>query len=250
MLTELEKMFLKPSGWLRSKKEGIPVSEQGIPLPWFTYGAIEFLHRVVKPDDRIFEFGAGLSTLWWSSHVKAVISVEHDLKWCEDLRPKLPSNVVLREIQIDSEMRQGEEDLTREYFSRERLTDWSYDDARIIRRGLEDERFVAYASCIAEMDPHNDGFDFVVIDGMARRLCVWTAREHVKNDGFVVLDNSNRRDYDLAYELLDEAGFKQIPFWGLVPGADFHTCTSFFTRSLNRLPSAAFRSNALGLPEY
>ena len=93
-------------------------------------------------------------------------------------------------------------------------------------------------------------FDFVVVDGMARRLCTYAAIARVEADGFIVLDNSNRSDYDLAYTLLDEAGFRQIPCWGLVPGADFMTCTSFFTRSFARLPSAAFGGNGFGLPEY
>jgi len=250
MSNDLERLFLKPSGWLQSKEDGVPLSGQGTPLPWFTYGAIEFLHQVVRPGDRVFEFGAGSSTLWWGSKTRSVVSVEHDPEWRRVLGPKLPSNVELRQISIDAQPGECAENLTREYFARDRRTDWPYDEEKIIRRGLEDERFIAYAASIAEMDPAHDGFDFVVIDGMARRLCTWTALNQVKRDGFVVFDNSNRSDYDLAYELLDEAGFREIPFWGLAPGASFYTCTSFFTRSISRLPSAAFSGNILGLPEY
>lgn len=119
-----------------------------------------------------------------------------------------------------------------------------------MRRGLNDERFIAYATHITNTDKCNAGYDFIVIDGMARRLCTWVAKCHLKRDGVLILDNANRSDYDLAYELLAEAGFRQIPLWGLVPGANFMTCTSFFFRTLERLPSAEFASNSFQLPEY
>ncbi|WP_050018342.1 hypothetical protein WH8501_16230 [Crocosphaera watsonii WH 8501] len=112
----------------------------------------------------------------------------------------------------------------------------NYDPEKIIRGGLADERFLAYAHHILEI---GELFDFIVIDGMARRLCTFLAVNYLKPTGFIILDNSNRSDYDLAYILLEEAGFRQIPFWGLVPGANFLTCTSFFTRSLELLPSSA-----------
>jgi hypothetical protein len=135
----------------------------------------------------------------------------------------------------------------RAYFSRARRVEWEYDSEKVVRRGLDDESFQAYAGVIDEL---NQTYDFIVIDGMARRLCAYLAVQKLSSNGFIILDNSNRSDYDLAYVLLAEAGFIAIPFWGLVPGADFMTCTSFFTRDVRRLPVAEFRPNSLGLPEY
>lgn len=249
MPNDLQRLFLDPSGWMRSKQEQAPLRADGAPLPWFTYGGIEFLQRVARGSDRVFEYGAGYSTLWWQEHVAEVCSVEHDSAWRDALRPRLAGNVRLEGKDIDDPAGPGLRERAAGFFERERRTDWPYDAAKIIRRGLEDERFLAYAGWIDAADD-GSGFDFIVIDGMARRLCTWMAIDHLRPDGFIVLDNSNRSDYDLAYVLLDEAGFKQIPFWGLVPGADFLTCTSFFTRSLDRLPAAAFGGNSFGLPEY
>jgi hypothetical protein len=246
-IDDLMHQFLQPSGWIKSKIEHAPVDGNGQPLPWFTYAAIEFLQQIVRPDDRIFEYGAGNSTLWWQGKVAEVYSVEHDILWCERLRPLLGSNVQLIGCPIDSPVKEIEKASTAEFFQLQGLNDWDYDREKVIRRGLCDDRFVSYATRI---DKIGGDFDFIVIDGMARRLCTWTALSHLKPDGFILLDNSNRSDYDLAYTLLNQAGFRQIPLWGLVPGADFFTCTSFFTRSLSRLPQATFAGNSLGLPEY
>jgi hypothetical protein len=246
-LQGLERLFLEPAGWLRSQAEAAPVRADGRALPWFTYAAIEFLERVVRPGDSVFEYGAGYSTLWWQEHVQRVCSVEHDAAWCDRLRPRLRHNVQLQCLGADLPVSAAAASRLAPFFSRPRRTRWNYDAQRVVRRGLADEPFIAYANQIAEA---GGLFDFVVVDGMARRLCTYAAIQQVKPDGFVVLDNSNRSDYDLAFTLLAEAGFRQIPLWGLVPGADFLTCTSFFTRSLERLPTGAFGGNSFGLPEY
>lgn len=243
----LVKQFLQPSGWVRSQIESAPLRANGEPLPWFTYGAIEFLHRIVRSTDRVFEYGAGFSTFWWQNSVEKLCSVEHDMAWCEKLRPHLRPHVHLSNIEIDQAVPPEVSAHLASFFDLQRRTEWNYDSQKIIRRGLADDRFLAYAYHIVKQD---ELFDFVVIDGMARRLCTFLALDYVKSTGFIILDNSNRSDYDLAYILLEKAGFRQIPFWGLVPGANFLTCTSFFTRSIERIPSSAFVGNSFDLPEY
>lgn len=243
----LKNMFLEPSGWLLSQAELAPLRANGEPLPWFTYSAIEFLQRVVLPTDKVFEYGAGYSTLWWQENVDKVISIEHDAVWCERLRPRLKHHVQLVNVEAEQLITSEALAYLTPFFDRKRRTDWPYDTQRITRRGLDDDRFLAYAYQIVEA---REIFDFIIIDGMARRLCTFLAINYIKPSGFIILDNSNRSCYDLAYILLEEAGFKQIPFWGLVPGANFFSCTSFFTRSLERLPSCAFAENSFGLPEY
>jgi hypothetical protein len=57
--SQLLKLFLRPSGWIESRGRGTPVLLEGGAVPWFTYGAIEFVHRVVRQTDRVFEYGAG-----------------------------------------------------------------------------------------------------------------------------------------------------------------------------------------------
>lgn len=80
-------------GWFESNERQIPVDCHGEPLPWYTYAAIHFLENRVRPQMRVFEYGSGNSTLWWSKRVTSVVSVEHDLTWFQKLREVLPANV-------------------------------------------------------------------------------------------------------------------------------------------------------------
>src|SRR5262245_66641616 len=92
---------LHDDGWFRSFASGLPVDAAGRPLPWLAYPAIEFLARRVQPEWRVFEYGCGNSTLWWASRVREVIACEHDRAWAERLRPQLPANVTLRQVDLE-----------------------------------------------------------------------------------------------------------------------------------------------------
>jgi hypothetical protein len=61
-------------------------------LPWLTDGALDFLDSHIfyikaslKRNPRIFEFGAGNSTLYFLSRGCLVTSVEHDGDWCRKI---------------------------------------------------------------------------------------------------------------------------------------------------------------------
>lgn len=247
-LSDLTGLFLAPSGWARSAAEARPVRADGSPLPWFTYGAIEFLEQILRSTDRVFEYGAGLSTLWWQSRVKSITSVEHDEGWIACLSPELTENTQLRHSNRHMEPSEDHKPIVDDYHRRMHRTSWpDYDVNKVVRRGLVDDGFEHYAASIMES---LESYDIIIIDGMARRLCCEFAIKKLSHDGVIVLDNSNRRDYDAAYDILEESGFRQISFWGLVPGASFYTCTSIFVRTLCRLPSAAHHSSTLALPEY
>lgn len=245
-MAPLGKAFLTPSGWERSRAEQRPVRYDGRALPWFTFGAIEFLHRVVTGGMRVFEYGAGYSTIWWQ-RAALVHSVDHDPAWVAELSPMLGSNVTLSLIEQTSEPPSDAAQVLKNFLLRPRRTDWDYEPERVVRRGLEDESFLAYAAKVQESGL---AYDVIIIDGMARRLCAEFAKDCLSDSGIIVLDNSNRSDYDTAFAILEEAGFFQIPFWGLVPGAPFMTCTSIFAKRTSMFPRARFQPNSFGLPEY
>jgi hypothetical protein len=50
------------------------------PTPWLVFPAIDYLEPLVS-GKRIFEFGSGMSTLWFASRCRQVISVESDSEW-------------------------------------------------------------------------------------------------------------------------------------------------------------------------
>lgn len=85
----LDRLFLEPSGWKRSYLAQKPVDKDGNPLPWYTYGAIEFLSAIVRPHMKVFEYGSGQSTLWWS-RMASISAVEHDSEWFQQISALVP----------------------------------------------------------------------------------------------------------------------------------------------------------------
>lgn len=240
-------LSLQPLGWVESCKRELPVDANGQPLPWWTYPAIEFVNTIVKPDFRVFEYGGGHSTLWWSRRVARVTTVDHDRQWVDRIAPSLSTPHEMHCIEAGEPYRDSAGEISAAYFSTSPRDNFPYDAERITRRGLNDRDFISYADSINRYD---QPFDCIVIDGMARRLCVWFAIEHLKDDGIIVFDNSNRSDYMEGYQHLIDAGFHQLRFWGGVAGATFPTCTSFFIRTLKALPDEAYTPTLFGLPEY
>ena len=80
---------------LESVKSQRAVDAEGNPLPWYTYPAIEFLRQLDFSDKTVFEYGSGMSTLFWAGKAKRVVSVEDDEQWCGTLRNLLPANAEL-----------------------------------------------------------------------------------------------------------------------------------------------------------
>src|SRR5262245_52249641 len=54
--------------------------------PWMTFASIAFLDGALRPDMRVFEWGSGGSTLFFSKRAKEVIAVEDDAEWAENVR--------------------------------------------------------------------------------------------------------------------------------------------------------------------
>ena len=93
--------YLATTGWLNSRRLKMPVDAEQRPIPWYTYSAIEFLSRRVRPEMQVFEFGSGNSTLWWADHVAAVTSVEHHPQWAVRMASEVPENVSLLHVPLE-----------------------------------------------------------------------------------------------------------------------------------------------------
>jgi hypothetical protein len=50
-------------------------------LPWFSFGAIDFLDGWLRPDMTAYEYGSGGSTVFLARRVKTVVSIEDDSVW-------------------------------------------------------------------------------------------------------------------------------------------------------------------------
>ena len=113
-LTNLERIR-KLSGNLLQRPSNIPRylsqnilhrrSPVDLELPWFSYGAIDFLEGFLRPEMRVFEFGSGGSTIFFAHRCARVESVEDDPAWALRVRERLTqlglTNVALSECPFD-----------------------------------------------------------------------------------------------------------------------------------------------------
>jgi hypothetical protein len=87
--------MLATTGWSRSRRDLASVDAEGRPIPWITYPAIRFLEPRIEATFNVFEFGSGLSTLWWAERAASITSVEHDREWHERIAAKAPASARL-----------------------------------------------------------------------------------------------------------------------------------------------------------
>jgi len=80
-----------------------PLDPSGNALPWFTYPAIEYLKRIDCGGWRVFEYGAGQSTIYWSDKGAHVTSVEHNEEWFSEMKQRqLPNSDIVHRSDKDS----------------------------------------------------------------------------------------------------------------------------------------------------
>ncbi len=80
--------------------------------------------------------------------------------------------------------------------------------------------------------------DVIIVDGKRREQCAERALQYLSDDGFIIVDDSDRvnnsEDYQKMISLLKEAGLLQIDFYGCCPMNNFTKATSvFFRRNFN-----------------
>lgn len=73
--------------------------------PWFGKSMIDLIKKHLNKSLLVFEWGGGNSTLFWSDHVKEVVSVEYDKEWYGKLFKAVPDNVLMKycELKYDGE---------------------------------------------------------------------------------------------------------------------------------------------------
>ncbi|HDZ25553.1 MAG TPA: SAM-dependent methyltransferase [Candidatus Aminicenantes bacterium] len=81
-------------GHFRSARKWQSVDRHNNPIPWLTYPAIDYLNTLDLSECRIFEYGAGNSTLYWEKVAKSVVSIESNPKWFKKISRQLTSGEI------------------------------------------------------------------------------------------------------------------------------------------------------------
>lgn len=195
--------------WLalyRRRGDGSPLGDE---IPWLTFGAIRFLEARVRPDLRVFEWGSGGSTLYFTARCREVVSVEHDRAFHDRVKARLKergrtnSTLLLEEPAAEGRCASRHPHHRGQFFD-------------------------SYVATIERFPAAH--FDLISVDGRQRNACARAALAHLKPGGLVLLDNSDRFYYRPGIEALRAAGFKQHRFPGFVPFASHQAETSVFSR--------------------
>jgi hypothetical protein len=78
-------------------------------------------------------------------------------------------------------------------------------------------------------------FDIIIVDGRDRVNCCKYSIEALSTSGVLVLDDSERPDYEEGRTFLKAQGFKELSFSGISPGLFYLKATSVFYRTENCL---------------
>jgi len=160
--------------------------------PWITFPSIDFLKLHLNSNSRVFEYGGGGSTLFFMNRVKEVVTVEHDPEWFSRLQQTLAKslmnnwsgNLILPENKMPGENLDASN--PNHYYT----TDSNF----------LNNIFKLYASFIDRYP--DEYFDVVLVDGRARSSCIIHSLKKIKKDGYLIVDNSDRKYY---FEKTDNA---------------------------------------------
>ncbi len=87
--------FLRKAGFFKSVRYRASCKLDGSPLPWMNYAVIAILEERLNPKLSLFEYGSGNSTMFFSSRVGHVVSLEKDARWYDHVAKAKLHNVKL-----------------------------------------------------------------------------------------------------------------------------------------------------------
>ncbi len=187
--------------------------------PWMSFSAVRFLKGITRKDMRVFEYGSGGSTLFWISRVQDVVSVEHDTSWYSNMKKQLDEQAIQNFKYILAEP------VNDPGFEKKRFE--IPDDYVSADPAYKGKNFEQYAKSI---DSYPDNyFDVVVVDGRARPSCIKHAIPKLKKNGYLIIDNSERKYYLTPFTFLRNS-WKISKFAGPVPYTRDFSETSFLKK--------------------
>ena len=198
--------------WKYQQKNNKPLQND---QPWIAFKAERFLREILRKDMKVFEYGSGSSTLYFSRRVAQVYSIEHHQGWFEQIQQMIDQQNIKN---VDYRLMEPEtcyENQTDAYLSHLPI--------------YKNKTFEHYVKTI---DVFPDGyFDLVIIDGRARTECIAHAKNKIKLGGYLVVDNSERAHYFESNDFLrNEKEWETHHVVGITPYSFNYSRTSFFRK--------------------
>ena len=233
ILRMVNEQFLVNCGFMESLRFRRP-QRNGQPIPWFTFSSIDFLDQLDLEGKKFLEIGGGFSTLYWARRGLTGHTLETDAGWCKILNSALKSrkqNEAISIIEITNDQTVPTRNLD-DFLPEEWLTNL----ASVVSQDFPDETLAFFHSkpnLLTELAIHLHDADIVVVDGVARNLCLMLAAKLMPKNGIVILDNSDRFEYSIGRDILVSEGFRAINFTGLGPLNPYSWQTTIFINGLS-----------------
>ncbi len=209
--------------------------------PLYTSPALDWLNDNLDSSWTVFEYGGGGSTEYWSRNCAEVFTVDHSNDWYNSLYKAENADAAL--VKPNDPIDPAAEELDNLFWEQNFTLPTKDDESPMYNEfhGLDNHRARGYASTICRF-PHAY-FDVVVVDGLARSLCLWYAAHMIELRGTIILDNSCRPAYNDLQCWLIQQGFNRIDFW---QPDHIGYCTSIFNRSFPITPEPYRRAPGTG----
>lgn len=147
--------------------------------PYYVPAVVKFLSELLENKQaRVFEWGSGISTVWYARNAKSLIAIEHNEEWYRKVTGWLKTNKL--------------------------------DNVELKYIPPIDGSFQNYSQTILKYD--DEFFDVVAVDGRNRVDCVKQAINKVKIGGLLILDDSHRARYQPVFNLLINYEHKRYDF--------------------------------------
>lgn len=219
--------YLKTCGFLESIAFRRP-QKHGLPIPWFTFPALEYIEGLPLDGLRLVEIGSGFSTLYWQRRNLSGISLESDREWTARIDKALhavKTHPTISVHHISEFARHLQPDFDQQTFAGVDAHSLflGESDKEVAQRGYAKPLFTSLRDLLGDAD-------VVVIDGVLRNMCMSMAARICGPRTLIIVDNSDRHEYAAGSEELRRLGWKQASFTGLGPLNPYQWSTSIWTQ--------------------
>ena len=182
---------------------GLSSDENNDYIPWFSLNAVKFLKNNFNNNWRILEYGSGASTLFFlKNNISHLISIESNQFWYDFLAHKIAKTYCSKQISDHIFI--------------------------MVNNAMNDENYEKLAKNLAKS---YGKFDVIIIDSLKRYKCAINSVSAIKDDGMIILDDSERDNYDKIFSFLKDRGLTPIDFFGYAAGGFRIKNTTIFTKN-------------------
>ena len=168
-------------------------------LPWMPYSTILKLNYIIKKDFNILETGSGGSSLFYLRRCNKLTSLEHDINWLKELE---------KNISLTSFKKR-----------------WTVVLKQLNEKSINES---AYLQFLREQE--DESFDLISVDGRLRSESLKICSNKVKRGGYLLLDNSDRNEYNDGIEFINNLGWSKQDFNGFCYSLDWDSKSTIWHR--------------------